>query len=548
VLDISLLTAISEVDATSVHDALAELLTRQVLEDGGPGLRFVHEKLREHAYDSIPEERRRQIHLHVAEAVEAREADASHLLAFHFHAGGRPDRALPHAIAAGRQARAAGALHDAHDQLTRALRLESESARVVGPLPPLERARLRSSLGEARVAVGDIDGGGEILREAYTIVRHRSIPRGSTRWLLFLLGQLLVQLRHRFVPPRPARAPAPARAELEEAASIANRMGFSFMVKGQHLPMLGVLTLAANLAERAGALPVRGIPYSILGSTFGAMGARKLSQSYFASSRAAVANSRVALLQQAQVEGYYYLTRGQWQAARAVLEPAYLQGQQMGIPHDTEALGIARALLEILTGHPDRARTLLEEVRRTAEILGHRLNEWWAGRYEALALVQEGRPREALERAAPAEVGFRERGGILDLINVLAIRAIAYHRLGEPAPALDLVKQAHALAQAHGGAADHSFELHAYGPEILLRAWADAQKLGLPEAAALERAAQRSLKAAARYARLFPIGRPTFLLNGARSATVRGKPREAERLLARAQAAAEELHMPLGPL
>jgi hypothetical protein len=191
---------------------------------------------------------------------------------------------------------------------------------------------------------------------------------------------------------------------------------------------------------------------------------------------------------------------------------------------------------------------LLEEVRRTAEILGHRLNEWWAGRYEALALVQEGRPREALERAAPAEVGFRERGGILDLINVLAIRAIAYHRLGEPAPALDLVKQAHALAQAHGGAADHSFELHAYGPEILLRAWADAQKLGLPEAAALERAAQRSLKAAARYARLFPIGRPTFLLNGARSATVRGKPREAERLLARAQAAAEELHMPLGPL
>jgi tetratricopeptide (TPR) repeat protein len=312
--------------------------------------------------------------------------------------------------------------------------------------------------------------------------------------------------------------------------------------------MLGVLTLAANLAERAGALPVRGIPYSMLGSTFGAMGIGKLSRFYFESSRAAVADARVALLQQAQLEGYYYLTRGQWQAARAVLEPAYVQGQHMGIPHEVEGLGIARALVEILTGNYADGRKLLAEVRRTAESLGHVLHEWWARRYEALALLQEGRPREALEMSGPAERGFRERGVITDLVNVLALRAVAHQRLEQPEEALTLARQAQEMAEAHSGAADHSFELHAYVPEILLRGWAAARAADRPDAPDLQRAAVASLKASGRFARIFPIGRPTFLLNRSRAASIAGRTREAQRLLERAQTAAAALHMPLGPL
>jgi hypothetical protein len=145
-------------------------------------------------------------------------------------------------------------------------------------------------------------------------------------------------------------------------------------------------------------------------------------------------------------------------------------------------------------------------------------------------------------------VGFRERGAIIDLVNVLAIRAIAHQRLQEPDTALELVRKAQDLAVAHGRTAEHSFELHAFAPEILLRAWAQARQLNRPEAAELERAAREALKAANRYARTAPIGRPTYLLNRARAATVAGKTREAERLLARAQAAAKALQMPLGPL
>ena len=325
-VDPDLLAGVSRQEPSAVHDALSLLLARQVLENNDGQLRFVHEKLRDHAYDAIAPERRRDLHLRVACALEEGESRAAaHLLAFHFHAGGRPERAFPYATLAGRQARTAGALHDAHDQLTKALRLEAEASGGERPAPaPLERARLRRMLGEARAGIGDLAGSELILREAYAIVRRRNLPRSTAAWTPLLLGQLLLQMLRQvvFVKRRPLAEPA--RAALEESATIANRLGFSFMVRGSQLPMLGVLTLAANLAEGAHAPAPRGIPYSILASVFGLLGATRLSRRYFTSSRQAVADARdvVAPLQQAQIEGFYYLNRGDWAPARSALEPA----------------------------------------------------------------------------------------------------------------------------------------------------------------------------------------------------------------------------------
>jgi serine/threonine protein kinase/tetratricopeptide (TPR) repeat protein len=558
-VDPPLLATVSQQEPTAVHDALTDLLARQVLEDNAGQLRFAHEKLREHAYGGIAPERRTELHLRVARALEESHAGAPHLLAFHFHAGGRPERAFHYATLAGRQARTAGALHDAHDQLTRALRLESEARGVERPAPTaLERARLRRMLGEARIGVGDLDGSEEILREAYALVRPRALPRRGPGWALLFMVQLTMQLVRQFVLGRRPPVADPARAAREESATIANRLGFSFMVRGSQLPMLSVLTLAANLAEGADAPGPRGIPYSILASVFGLLGAARLSRRYFKASRQSVADARdvVAPLQQAQIEGFYYINRGEWTAARAALEPAFARGQALGIPYELEALGIARAWLEILVGHFDAARAHLHEVRRTAEVLGNRLHEWWARRYEGISLVQQGRAREALEVVAAAEAGFRAQGGTLDLMNILAVQAIAHERLGESDTALALANEAVEIGAQNPAAGSQSFELHAFVAEVFIGAWGrvlqqiqhgsdeDARKLG-PTAAALSRRVRMCLAGAAKYARLFPIGQPSLLLNRARICAIRNRPRDADRLARKAAAVAAQLGMPL---
>ncbi|HEY0709841.1 MAG TPA: hypothetical protein VGG33_23710, partial [Polyangia bacterium] len=436
--------------------------------------------------------------------------------------------------------------------LSRARALESErDARgaELAPLPPLERARLRRVLGDARAGTGDVEGGEKVLREAFELCGGGRLPRRAGAWALFLVQQVLIQMLHRWFPRR--RQPRESEvANLEAAAVIANRLGFVMMVHGQHLPMLGILTCAANLAEKAKVPAPRGIPYSIIAGALGVMRAKRLSQRYFAASRQVVSESRdlVAPLQQAQIEGFYYLNSANWTAARAVLEPAFASGKSLGIPYELEALGIARAWLEIMTGQPARARELLLEVRRTAEPLGNRLHEWWARRYEALALLQKNEAREALAVVAPAEAGFRQRGVVVDLINILAVRAAAHQRLAEREQALACVEEAFDLAMRHPGALPHCFEFHAFAAEVFLRAFADARVNATAKAPALDRAARLCLKAAGRYARMFPIGLPSLLFNRARLQHILGNERESRQLLQKATSTAAALGMPLDPV
>ena len=206
-------------------------------------------------------------------------------------------------------------------------------------------------------------------------------------------------------------------------------------------------------------------------------------------------------------------------------------------------------------GRLDAAHALLTEVRRTAEVLGNRLHEWWARRYQALALLHQGRAREALAVVAPAEAGFRTRGGVVDLMNILALQAIAHERLGESDTALALANEAIALGARNPPPGQQSFELHAFLPEVLLRAWGrarlqiaqggDHRAQGEAAAVVLGRQVRLSLRAAARYARMFRIGQPGLLLNRARACAIEGRTREADRLAGRAAALATELGMPL---
>jgi tetratricopeptide (TPR) repeat protein len=97
-----------------------------ILEDDGPGrLRFRHALLRDAAYDSLPYEQRRELHLRAAESTlkraGANPSSAADSLALHYFAGGDYASTWRWARAAAEQARATFAIPEAAVQYQRAL-------------------------------------------------------------------------------------------------------------------------------------------------------------------------------------------------------------------------------------------------------------------------------------------------------------------------------------------------------------------------------------------------------------------------------------------
>ncbi|WP_375766588.1 protein kinase [Archangium gephyra] len=96
--DGALLPALSGLTETEALDVLGELRRRQFLEETAAGrLRFVHDKLREIAYERTASERRRVLHLGAARWLEERSPDAPEALpelGHHFARAGIHDKAL----------------------------------------------------------------------------------------------------------------------------------------------------------------------------------------------------------------------------------------------------------------------------------------------------------------------------------------------------------------------------------------------------------------------------------------------------------------------
>jgi predicted ATPase/serine/threonine protein kinase len=116
VFDVGLLLTTAAVDEAAAMEALEQLRVRQIFEDTDNGqLRFVHDKIREIAYEAIRELDRRVLHLRAAETIEAGGA-APHLLpvlAHHFAKAGAWSRARTYYISAAERARAIYANNEA---------------------------------------------------------------------------------------------------------------------------------------------------------------------------------------------------------------------------------------------------------------------------------------------------------------------------------------------------------------------------------------------------------------------------------------------------
>jgi serine/threonine protein kinase len=166
--DMSLVAETAGLDRTVVESAHARLRRRQVLDDAAAGqCGFVHDKLREIAYELIDESARVQLHGRAAQALEARGAAGARVelgaLGYHHAQAGNARRAAEYYEAAASHA----SQHYANRDAARFYRLALAQIAKLAPAEAAPEARFRSRIREALAEVLVL---GNELDEARTVL------------------------------------------------------------------------------------------------------------------------------------------------------------------------------------------------------------------------------------------------------------------------------------------------------------------------------------------------------------------------------------------
>jgi tetratricopeptide (TPR) repeat protein len=142
----------------------------------GENFQFSHETIRQVAYDSISEARRKEIHRIVGEVLERKgEKVSPAILAQHFHAGGEREKCIRYSLQAGDACLAKGASYEA-------VRLLGQVVKCAGSDPSYDKELIHAyeSMGFAYCILGRDETADEILERVITRV---GLENASSRTL-----------------------------------------------------------------------------------------------------------------------------------------------------------------------------------------------------------------------------------------------------------------------------------------------------------------------------------------------------------------------------
>ncbi|HET6916283.1 MAG TPA: BREX system ATP-binding domain-containing protein, partial [Acidimicrobiales bacterium] len=279
--DLDLAVALCDMAPDVVVRSIEEVRQRRILwiDENRTSARFLHDKLREAVLEVLGPETRMALHLSAAQHLES--SGNPFDLAFHLDAAGRPDEALPHALAAAEQARARHALDSAETYYRMAARGARDSAtegRIAEGLgevlalagryteseecfsqaaaratDPASRAAIDGKLGEVAFRRGD-----QALasRQLETALRGlgRWVPKNAVVFVFAAVWELLVQFVHTATPSL-VRRRGPATSEDRLAMRFYSRLAYSYWFRKGRIPCLWAHIREMNMAERIGPSP-----------------------------------------------------------------------------------------------------------------------------------------------------------------------------------------------------------------------------------------------------------------------------------------------------
>jgi serine/threonine protein kinase len=405
-------------------DQVRELVRLQILDSQDDGrYRFVHDKLRETAYQALSTDTRVELHREVARLLEGKLTDRKETppygeLAHHFTQGKLWDKAIDYLEKAGEQAFASFTHNEAIGFFTNAVSLAGRAS--VG-ITTLRLARWERHLVDSHLALGDMPSAHGHAHSALGHCGFR-LPTSRVGWFLGFVTQVLLRQVQRLVPTI-FRVRSPDRRSLvNEAAYVLNRLSEPFFLA--HKPIEGFYCgfRDLNLAERVPPSEALARGYATMAMVVGVGPLGKLGETW---SNRAISIAR-ALKSPGAVT--YCLSRSGAACGSQTL-------WQVGIDRVAEAETIARSrsdlrqLGETLTigallygFRGDYAASLArgEEVIQIGTSRGDNQLRHWGRNLVAHALVRAGRTREAspivrqmIQFHATEEVGEAEK--IFDL-------------------------------------------------------------------------------------------------------------------------------------
>jgi tetratricopeptide (TPR) repeat protein len=511
-----------------------------LIESEGLRLRFVHDKIWEAAYASIPESERAAAHQRAARAIEARTPgpESYPALARHYRVALDFAKAFEFARRAGEEALRRGAFHQACEELGSAIELGRDAV----ALGDVELGRLLRLRADALYAIGETERMEECFHEAIRRLGVAALPDRRWAWRRMLVKETLRQIRLRLVRERPRTRKASAADA--DTAHVLERLGELYVYREQPLEYLASKLLAANLAERAGASDALAWVHVNLAVVLASLGVPRLSRGYLRTSRAHAASSSAfdTQLYQQQIEAFVCSMFCEWERAESMIARAIERCRAAGAAHRLEQLLVVASIVASSRGDFENGYRCAEEMGRSAEVASRALHAAFAHLMKGVALAGYRRALQALEELALAERSFEALQLSMHLANCRALKASMQLELGDRDGALASVYAARSCMTKPPVANPIARTYYRYAIEVFLALWAHEQSRGV-EGPSRARALQL-IREARIHAHLAPGSRSFVYRQRARAAWLEGKPARASALIERSVRVAELLRAP----
>jgi class 3 adenylate cyclase/tetratricopeptide (TPR) repeat protein len=415
----------------------------------GHQLRFRHPLLREVAYAGLPYRRRRELHAHAAEVLEANTSAAERrpeILALHYFVAGHYDKAMDYGWRAGERAMARHAPAAAADAYGRA----AEAARHSSAVSPGERSFYLEALGDAQFLAGRSTEAATAYLEALRGVRGQALREAH-----LALKQARVEQRRGHYTNALRRASlglrALANADGTEAEALRARLEVRYAVcrvsQGRYADARRWAQRALAEAEAANELDAEAQAHLVLhtvdlwsagleGERHGITALHLFEQLGDLAGQAHALNNLASRL----------LFSGNWPDALPMFARAAESFRRVGDAPNAANADFNRADVLIRQGRFDDAWPLLTEALRVARAVGDE-------ELVALARKEQGRARSRagdvpaglafLDQARAQLVRLREPQEVVDA-DIAS--AEAYLLAGQPEKALTVIESA--LAEA----------------------------------------------------------------------------------------------------
>ena len=536
----------------------AECAAAAVLEVREESWWFSHDKLREQILADLPPETLRALHHRVAETMETFASGRDELitaLAYHWREAGNAEREADYAIQAGMLALESGACREAVEHLTRSLDLIQHdlppgSARRWRPLVDPDAPRFRcgvveGALTDAYFRLGDLRNAREHAKRALRVFG-RPFPERQAATIAAIVGQI-GRRAARMIFGVPSSDPERARRMMGPVAHVFMRLIDTYFYSSEGVPLAWAVLRMMNETEPCGPSPELARAYSLGSLLAGMASAKRLGQAAYrravdiAETHGTVADRAWVLARVA----VFRLSFGEWELAAAAAARACALAQDVGDLRSFEENQQMSALLDIFRGQYDaalaHARVALETTLRSGDL------QMRADAHILMShvLVRKGSFADALARCRQALVRFESIDPLSarsEHAMLLATSAAAALRTGDVATAFEAATRAATLVRAAAPVAYWMRITTGHTLDVLLALLEDGDAHA--HGSAVMENIRGVLRAARRYARLFPIGRPEVLLASGNLAWQLGRRRTAIKRWRRAIAEAARLDMP----